>query len=98
MKHVRTHGIMHCTSEPHRPQENRAESVIREVKKRWFRQMTKRQVPARLWDYAIVWVCEIMSLTANSVFSLEGRAPIEQITGETPDISEYLDFSFYDWL
>ncbi len=37
-------------------------------------------------------------MTANSVFSLEGRAPIEQLTGETPDISEYLDFSFYDWV
>ena len=98
MNQVRKHGIMHHTSEPHRPQQNRAESVIREVKKRWFRQMTKRRVPARLWDYGIVWVCEIMSLTANSVFSLEGRAPIEQITGETPDISEYLDFSFYDWV
>jgi len=98
MKQVRKHGIEHHVSEPQRPQENRAESVIREVKKRWYRQMTKRRVPARLWDYGIVWVCEVMSLTANSVFSLEGRAPIEQITGETPDISEYLDFSFYDWL
>jgi hypothetical protein len=98
MKQVRKHGIDHHVSEPQRPQENRAESVIREIKKRWYRQMTKRRVPARLWDYGIVWVCEVMSLTANSVFSLEGRAPIEQITGETPDISEYLDFSFYDWV
>ena len=24
------------------------------------------------------------------------RTPLEQVTGETPDISEYLDFSFYD--
>jgi hypothetical protein len=39
-----------------------------------------------------------MSLTANSSFALEGRTPIEQITGETPDISEYLDFGFYDWV
>jgi hypothetical protein len=38
-----------------------------------------------------------MSLTANSSVALEGRTPIEQITGETPDISEYLDFGFYDW-
>jgi hypothetical protein len=30
-------------------------------------------------------------------FSLDGRAPLEQVTGETPDISEYLDFGFYDW-
>ena len=26
----------------------------------------------------------------------EGRMPLEIITGETPDISEYLDFDFYD--
>ena len=62
--------------------------------------MMKRRVPKRLWDYGIVWVCETMSLTANSSsFALEGRTPIEQITGETPDISEYLDFGFYeDWV
>ena len=98
MLNVRKYGIEHHMSEPHRPQQNRAESVIREVKKRWFRQMTKRRVPKRLWDYGIVWVCEIMSLTANSAFALEGRTPMEQVTGETPDISEYLDFSFYDWV
>ena len=23
---------------------------------------------------------------------------MEQITGETPDISEYLDFGFYNWV
>ena len=39
-----------------------------------------------------------MSLTPNSSFALEGRTPLEQITGETPDISEYLDFGFYDWV
>ena len=58
--------------------------------------MVKHKVPKRLWDYSIVWACEIMSLTSNSSFSLDGRTPIEQVTGETPDISEYLDFGFYD--
>ena len=60
--------------------------------------MTKRRVPKRLWDYGVVWVCEIMSITANSTFALEGRTPLEQLTGETPDITEYLDFGFYDWV
>ena len=91
MQIVRKYGIEHHVSEPHRPQQNRAEAVIREVKRKWFRQMTKRRVPRRLWDYGIVWVCETMSLTA-------GRTPLEQVTGETPDISEYLGFSFYDWV
>ena len=46
-----------------------------------------------------MWACEIMSLTSNSSFSLDERTPImEQVTGETPDISEYLDFGFYDWV
>jgi hypothetical protein len=60
--------------------------------------MLKRKVPKPLWDYGIMWACEVMSLTAKSSFSLDGRTPMEQVTGETPDISEYLDFRFYDWV
>jgi hypothetical protein len=60
--------------------------------------MVKRKVPRRLWDYGMVWAREVMSLTSNSSFSLDGRKPMEQLTGETPDISEYLDFGFYDWI
>ena len=50
MQNVRKHGIEHHVSKPHRPQQNRAESIIREVKKWWFQQMTKLWVPTRLWD------------------------------------------------
>ena len=60
--------------------------------------MVKRNVPKRLWDYGIVWAHEIMALTSNSSFNLDGRTPMKQITGKTPDISEYLDFGFYDWI
>ena len=71
--------------------------MIRELHKRWFRVMLKQQVPNRLWDYGICWVCEIMQRAASNSGRLHGRTPLEQLTGETPDISEYLDFSFYDW-
>jgi hypothetical protein len=27
----------------------------------------------------------------------ERRTPLEIITGDTPDISEYVDFDFYNW-
>ena len=60
--------------------------------------MVEQKVPIRLWDYGIVWVCEVMPLTANSSFSLDGRTPMEEVMGETPDILEYLDFTFYDWV
>ena len=32
------------------------------------------------------------------VFSLNGRVPIERVTGETVDILEYIDMLFYDWV
>ena len=37
-----------------------------------------------------------MSLTFSSAGSLNGSIPITGVTGETQDISEYLDFGFYD--
>ena len=41
-----------------------------------------------------------MSLTHSSAGGMHGGIPLEKVTGETPDISEYLDFGFYDmvWL
>ena len=59
--------------------------------------MLKKKVPKRLWDYGIKWVCEVMQCTASTSGDLSGQAALEQLTGKTPEISEYLDFTFYDW-
>ena len=45
-----------------------------------------------------VWLCETGNLTVSSSKYANGRTPIEIATGETPDISEYIDFSFFDWV
>ena len=42
-KNVRKHGIDHHLSEPGQPLQNWAESVIRDVKRRWFRLMVNRK-------------------------------------------------------
>jgi hypothetical protein len=34
----------------------------------------------------------------NSFRYLNGRTLIEYITGDTPDVSEFIDFGFYDWV
>jgi len=34
-------------------------------------------------------------MTAQPLFSLHGRTPYELVTGITPDISEYISFSWY---
>jgi hypothetical protein len=43
-------------------------------------------------------VCDIQNRTSNSSRELGGRCPLEKVTGESVDISEYLDFGFYDWI
>jgi hypothetical protein len=85
-------------SEPERPNHNFAEGVIREVRKKWLRIMVKKKVPKRLWDYGFCWVCEIQNRTSNTARGFDGRCPLEKITGESVDITEYLDFGFYDWV
>ena len=58
----------------------------------------KKNIPDRLWDYGIDYVCKTESRTVNRSRYSDGRAPLDIITGETPDLSEYLDFGFYDWV
>ncbi|MGH7954979.1 MAG: hypothetical protein ACREOZ_03375 [Gloeomargaritales cyanobacterium] len=42
-----------------------------------------------------MYVCEIRCLTAHSIHSLHGRTPQEHVIGNTPDISEYNEFDWY---
>ena len=55
--------------------------------------MFKKQVPRRLWDYGLIYEAKILSLLPRGQ---EGRSGEEEITGQTPDISEFLDFEMYD--
>ena len=58
--------------------------------------MIRTQVPTRLWDYGMRWSADVMSLTHTSAGDINGCIPLAKLTGETPDISQYLDFGFYD--
>jgi hypothetical protein len=48
-------------------QNHRAETEIREIKTKWKTRMRSNQVPARLWDYALVCISEIQSILARGV-------------------------------
>ena len=97
MKTVRRSRITTHTSEAKRANDSPAEAAIREIKKRWYRIMQKMRVPQRLWDFGLVWICETGNFIVSSSRYANGRSALEIITGETPDITEYLDFSFYGW-
>jgi hypothetical protein len=55
--------------------------------------MIERHVPKRLWDYGLTYMAEILSITARAS---KGCPGMEEITGNTIDIFEWLDFEFYD--
>ena len=55
--------------------------------------MLKRKVPPRLWEYGLVYETNILNRIPRGQ---QQRTGIELVTGKTPDISEWLDFEFYD--
>ena len=82
----------------YRPNKNPTEGNKREIKKKWYRIQAKTNAPDLVWDYGISYVCGTGNLTVNSCRYSDARTPIECITGDTPDLSEYIDFGFYDWV
>ena len=94
---VQKHAIDLHVTKPHRHNQSKAEGIVREIQKHWFRIMIRKKVPKHLWEYGIKWVCEVMQCTASTSGDLSGRTALEQLTGETQEITEYLDFTFYDW-
>ena len=52
----------------------------------------------RVSDVGVKYASKIGNVTYNSSGYAHGRTPLEIITGLTPDITEYLDFGFYDWV
>ena len=94
-KHARKRHIDLTYAEPDRKNQISAiDTEIRELKKRTRSKMVRRNVPSRMWDYALVHSAEIMQFIPRS--RLRGRTGYEEVTGNTPDISEYLDFDFWD--
>ena len=83
-------------SEPYSPWQVRAELCNRELKKAVRSTMARTKAPGRLWDFCATYHSEIRNLTAHPLFNLQGRTPYELVTGQTPDISEYTDYSWYD--
>ena len=74
---------------------NKAEEGIRILKSRTKRLMVHRDVPKRLWDFAYKYETEILNRVWQPKLQ---QTPEEEVFGETPNISEYLDFGFYDWV
>ena len=80
-------GIDFHIIDPERHNQNPTEGVIREICRKWFRVMFRKKVPKKFWDYGMRWVCEIQQRTHLRSNKIDGSIPLENLTGETQDIS-----------
>ncbi len=95
LKVVKKYHIKTTETEPHSPWQNRAEAGIRELKRHTSRLMRSSNSPKTLWDFCCTLVSKLRTMMPNHHYTAHGRTPHEIVTGETPDISEYVAFKWY---
>jgi hypothetical protein len=79
MREVRRFHIKVHNAEKGRSNQNhRAETEIRELKSKWKHGMREKHILSRLWDYGLVYIAELMSITARGP---HGRPGIEAVMG-----------------
>ena len=91
---LRVYGIRDWQSEPHHQHQNYAERAYQEVKKfaNWVLNWTG--APKDSWLLVMEYVVYILNRTARR--KLGWRTPIEALSGQTPDISNLLQFHFWE--
>ena len=89
--------IRQHTTEPYSQWQNRAEYDIGELKRMMSHHRRQTNCPKRLWCYLGKWCAAIKRLTARQGTS-DCRVPCELRLGDTPDISEYAQFDWYQYV
>jgi hypothetical protein len=92
----KTHLIPQTFIEPHSPWMKRAEGEIGRFKMHYCRIMNQWQCPETLWCFGALYISMICELVART--NLNDRSAIEVMMGETPDISTFTDFNFYQFV
>jgi len=72
---------------------NQNHAAEREIKKCWRCCMFKKRCPRRIWDFGLVYEGEILSRLLRG---RDGCTGMEEIAGQTTNISNWLDFGLYN--
>jgi hypothetical protein len=95
---AREMGMRIKQTEPYSPWQNAAEGAIREVKRGAGRKMARAKSPATLWDHCLELEGYIRSHTALDSYELQGQVPETIISGQTADISPFVQHGWFDWV
>ena len=93
---IREFRINQTTTEPYSPWQNKAELDVREVKHGIKRYKRRTNSPRRLWCFLGQLVSAIRGYTAYESAMLKGRCAAEHALGYTPDISQWVQHSWYE--
>ena len=81
-------------SEPYHQYQNKAEQHYGVVKRYMNTIMNLTGAPASCWVGCLVYVCSLLNVTASP--ALMGLPLFKALTGQVPDISHFLNFSFWE--
>ncbi len=57
--------------------------------------MVRRQTPKLLWDFCALYTTDLRNRLVRPLQQLHGRIPYEVLTGNTPNISEFIEYEWY---
>ena len=86
--------IQQHESEPYHQHQNKAEQRYGVVKRYINTLMNLTGAPAHCWLLCMLYVCHLLNATASP--ALGGLTPLQALTGQVPDISHFLHFSFWE--
>ena len=95
---LRKAGTIIAPIEAYTPNQNRAESAIRELKRMYRRTMIKSKAPEVLWDHCFELMAQIRSHTSLNMMRLYGQTPTTHLLGDTCDISHLCQFEWYEYV
>ena len=91
---LRSLFIKQHESEPYHQHQNKAEQRYGVVKRYINTLMNLTGAPAHCWLLCMLYVCHRLNATASP--ALGGLTPLQALTGQVPDISHFLHFSFWE--
>ena len=91
---LRSLFIKQHESEPYHQHQNKAEQRYGVVKRYINTLMNLTGAQAHCWLLCMLYVCHLLNATASP--ALGGLTPLQALTGQVPDISHFLHFSFWE--
>ena len=91
---LRSLFIKQYESEPYHQHQNKAAQRYGVMKRYINALMNLTGAPAHCWLLCMLYVCSLLNATASP--ALGGLTPLQALTGQVPDISHFLHFSFWE--